>query len=97
MSEKDRILTVLRRALPELRHRWPVRSLALFGSVVREEGSTKSDLDLLVEFEHPVGLSAFLGLEAALSELTGRRVDLVSRLALKPHIGRRVLEESVSL
>jgi predicted nucleotidyltransferase len=97
MSEKDRILTVLRPALPDLRQRWPIRSLALFGSVAGEEGSAKSDLDLLVEFEHPVGLSAFLGLEAALGELTGRRVDLVSRSALKPHIGQRVLAETVNL
>jgi hypothetical protein len=97
MGEKDRVLTAMRAALPVLRQRWPIRSLALFGSIVREEASAESDLDVLVEFEGPLGLSAFLELEAALSELAGRRVDLVSRPALKPHIGRRVLLESVSL
>jgi predicted nucleotidyltransferase len=55
MNEKDCVLTVLREALPELRRQWPIRSLALFGSIVRKDASPKSDLDVLVEFEHPSG------------------------------------------
>ena len=97
MSEKEEILAVLRAALPHLRRRWPIRSLALFGSVARGEASAASDIDILVEFERPVGLSAFIALEASLAALTGRRVDLVSRTALKPHIGRRILDEAVQL
>ena len=97
MSEKEELLAVLRTALPNLRQRWPIRSLALFGSVARGEATPASDLDILVEFERPVGLSAFIALEASLAGLTGRRVDLVSRAALKPHIGRRILGEAVRL
>ena len=52
---------------------------------------------MLVEFERPLGLSEFLALEDALSVLVDRRVDLVTRDALKPHIGSRVLEEAVRL
>jgi hypothetical protein len=95
MSEKDDILAILRSALPELRRQWPIARLAIFGSVVRDEATTASDLDVLVEFDRPVALSAFLALEARLSELAGRPVDLVSRPALKPFIGVRVLEEAV--
>jgi uncharacterized protein len=95
MTEKDAILATLRAALPELRRRWPIRSLAMFGSVARGDANATSDLDVLVEFDRPVTLSAFLALEEALSELAGRRVDLVSRLALKPFIGQRVLEEAI--
>lgn len=95
MSEKDDLLALLRAALPELREAWPIRSLAIFGSVARGNADTASDLDLLVEFDRPVSLSQFLALEAELSALTGRRVDLVSRPALKPFIGARVLEEAV--
>ena len=91
MSERDEILAVLRAALPDLRQRWPIRSLALFGSVARGDASAASDLDILVEFERPLGLSA------SLAGLTGRRVDLVSRAALKPRIGRRILGEAVRL
>ncbi len=97
MSEKEEILAVLRAALPDLRQRWPIRSLDLFGSVVRGEATGASDIDILVEFERPVGLSTFIALEASLAGLTGRRVDLVSRAALKPHIGRRILGEAVRL
>jgi predicted nucleotidyltransferase len=97
MSEKEEILAALRAALPNLRQRWPIRSLALFGSVARGEATAASDIDILVEFERPVGLSAFIALEASLTGLTGRGVDLVSRAALKPHIGRRILSEAVRL
>ena len=95
MSERDEVLAVLRTVLPELRRGWPIRSLALFGSVARDQAGPASDLDILVEFEAPVGLSDFLALEDKLSALTDRRVELVSRRALKPFIGRHVLREAV--
>jgi len=95
MSERDEVLVVLRTVLPELRQSWPIRSLALFGSVARGEAGPVSDLDILVEFEAPVGLSEFLALEDKLSVLTDRRVELVSRRALKPFIGRHILREAV--
>jgi predicted nucleotidyltransferase len=97
VSEKDRILSVLRASLPELRQRWPIRSLALFGSVVRDEATARSDVDLLVEFEQPVDLFAFLVLEEELAALAGRRVDLVSRAALKRYMGQRILAEAMPL
>lgn len=90
-------MAVLRAAGPGLRQRWPIRSLALFGSVARGEDGRRSDVDILVEFERPIGLSAFLALEASLAGLVGRPVDLVSRGALKPHISRRILAEALPL
>src|SRR6267154_1815219 len=60
MSERDEVLAVLRTVLPELRRGWPIRSLALFGSVARGEAAPTSDLDILVEFEAPIGLSDIL-------------------------------------
>jgi predicted nucleotidyltransferase len=65
--------------------------------VARGNASSRSDLDVLVEFERPLGLSEFLALEDALSVLVDRRVDLVTRDALKPYIGTRVLDEAVRL
>ena len=97
MSEKDVIIGRLRAALPDLRQRWPIQSLALFGSVVRDEARAESDLDVLVEFDRPIDLFAFLALEEELAGLSGRRVDLVSRAALRRHIGRRILAEAVLL
>ena len=95
MSERDDLLALLHAALPELRRRWPIGSLAIFGSVARDEATIDSDLDVLVEFEHPVSLSEFLALETELAVLAGRDVDLVTRQALKPFIGQRVLREAV--
>lgn len=95
MNERDELLAILRAELPRLRRQWPIRSLALFGSVARGDATAASDLDVLVEFDGRVTLSAFLALEQELSELSGRPVDLVSRPALKPLIGARVLREAV--
>jgi hypothetical protein len=97
MTEKDETLVVLRSALPDLKRRWPIRSLAVFGSVTRGAASAASDLDVLVEFARPLSLSEFVALEDALSALVRRRVDLVTRAALKPYIGRQVLDEAISL
>lgn len=95
MSEREDVLAALRAALPELRRRWPIHSLAVFGSVAREEAGPASDLDVLVEFEGPISLSDFLALEDRLGQAAGRRVELVSRSALKPFIGRYVLREAI--
>lgn len=95
MSETDDVLAVLRTALPGLRRHWPIRSLAVFGSMARGEAGRDSDLDILVEFHEPVTLSNFLALEDRLSAATGRRVELVSRPALKRHVGQHVLREAI--
>ena len=97
MSDKDTIIALLRAALPDLRRRWPIRSLALFGSMARGKARAESDLDVLVEFDRPIDMFAFLALEEELAGLAGRRVDLVSSMALKRHMGRRILAESVPL
>jgi predicted nucleotidyltransferase len=96
-TERDTVLTSLRAALPELAERWPIKSLGLFGSFARNEPDDDSDVDLLVEFASPIGLSAFLALEERLCGIVKRPVELVSRAALKPHIGRNVMRDLVLL
>jgi predicted nucleotidyltransferase len=97
MAGTDDIFVSLRTALPGLRKQWPIRSLALFGSRVRDDAKPDSDLDVLVEFDRPVALSSFLALEERLAAITGLRVDLVSAAALKPYIGERVRAEAAAL
>ncbi len=72
-------------------------SLGLFGSYVRGEQHKKSDLDVLVQFSKVPGMLKFLALERDLSQLLGVSVDLVQKEALKPSIGKRILEEVVSI
>jgi len=91
----DEIKRVLERHKEELKEKYHVKEIGVFGSFVRNEARKNSDIDLLVEFEKPIGLFQFLELEEYLSDLLGRKVDLVSRKALKPHIGKRILKEVV--
>jgi uncharacterized protein len=72
-----------------------VRRLSLFGSVLRSDFGLKSDVDVLVEFEpgHIPGL-AFFGMEAELSELLGRTVDLQTPNFLSHHFRKKVLQEA---
>ena len=72
-----------------------VKSLAIFGSVARNEATETSDVDILVEFDTPVGLFTFLGLQQHLEELLGRRVDLATADALRERMREQVLREAV--
>lgn len=95
MKTKTEILQILRATKPELTARYNVKTIGIFGSVARDEAHGQSDIDVLVEFEPPIGLFKFLELEELLSERLGGKVDLVSKKALKPEIGRAVLAEAV--
>ncbi|MEW5992841.1 MAG: nucleotidyltransferase family protein [Candidatus Zixiibacteriota bacterium] len=97
MSQKSKDITEivdrLRVALPRLRRDYSVRTMGLFGSYVRGEQHRGSDLDVLVEFDEVPGLLRFMDLERELTKIAGVQVDLVQRDAMKPAIGRRILEE----
>jgi predicted nucleotidyltransferase len=90
-------LSILREHMPEIRKRYEVRSLGVFGSYVRGEETPRSDLDILVEFADAPDLFKFMDLEDHLRALLGVKVELVSRKALKGSIGRRILSEVISL
>jgi predicted nucleotidyltransferase len=72
-----------------------VRSLAVFGSVVRGEARADSDIDMLVEFERPVGLFALARLQRELTAWLGRPVDLVEPDALRRQLRDGILAEAV--
>lgn len=83
----------LRSHLPHLWEAYGVQSLALFGSYVRGEQRPGSDIDVLVTFEDPPGLLAFVELKQELSDRLGHSVDLVMESALKPRIEDWVRQE----
>ena len=69
-----------------------VRRLGVFGSFVRGQQTSNSDVDLLVEFEAGAKtFDHFMGLAFLLEDLLGRRVEIVTPEALSPHIGPRIL------
>ena len=95
MRNRDQILNLLRRLKPELEAQYNVKTIGLFGSALRGEAGSRSDIDVLVEFRSPIGFFKFLELEELLTEQLGGKVDLVSKKALKPEIGRAILSEVV--
>ncbi len=72
-----------------------VRSLDLFGSVARGEAGPDSDVDLLVDFDRPVGLFHFFRVQRRLEEILGCKVDLVMRDAVKRQLRDRIFAEAV--
>ena len=98
MTRMEKIRSLFVECKPELARRFKVKEIALFGSYVRGENTAGSDLDVLVDFSAPIGLFAFLELEEYLRKRAGvRRVDLVSKKALKPIIGKAIIREAVRL
>jgi predicted nucleotidyltransferase len=90
------ILQRLRAGLPDLRREFPLGRLALFGSVVRDEATGASDIDILVEVEPSIGL-AFVALADRLESLIGYKIDLVSRRAIKPLLWKQIEPELIDV
>ena len=78
-----------------LTQKYHLKKIGIFGSYVRGEETVKSDIDVLVEFRDPVSFFEFMDLEEELTEILGLKVDLVSKKALKPRIGRQILKEVI--
>jgi predicted nucleotidyltransferase len=97
MKTLKEITSTIETLKPLLNERYGVETIGVFGSYTREEQTPTSDIDILVTFReeaHP-GFFKFLELEEFLAKKLGVKVDLVSKEALKPYIGRHVLEKVV--
>jgi predicted nucleotidyltransferase len=97
MKTLDEIKEILNSHKGELRERYKVREIGIFGSFVRGEQKETSDLDILVEYETVPGLLKFLELEIYLEELLGTKVDLVRKQAIKPRLKDVILKEVMYL
>ena len=84
---------VLQAHKEELSKKYGVKRIGVFGSYSRGEQREDSDVDILVEFERPVGFIEFIRLQEYLESLLGVKVDLVTKGALKRRIKERVLHE----
>jgi uncharacterized protein len=88
------------RKVADLCRRWKVETLALFGSVLRDDFRPNSDVDVLVDFQRDAQWDLFdlVTLREELSALVGRPVDLVERQALvNPFRRREILEHLETL
>ncbi|MHB1012696.1 MAG: nucleotidyltransferase family protein, partial [Desulfobacteria bacterium] len=89
------IKSTLSRHRMDMSENFRVKDTGVFGSFVRGEAKEDSDVDIIVTFSAPIGLLRFLSLEEYSKGLLGLKVDLVSKDALKPRIGARILKEVV--
>jgi predicted nucleotidyltransferase/DNA-binding XRE family transcriptional regulator len=86
-----------RRAILDAAARRRASNVRVFGSVARGNDDEDSDIDLLVDLADDVSLVELIGLEREVSDLVGRRVDVVPARGLKPAVARRVLADAVPL
>lgn len=89
----NRIKEILLLEKMNLIARYHISELGVFGSFLRNEQHKRSDVDILVDFNQPISAFKFIDLKYELSEKLGAKVDLVSKKALKPRIGKRILTE----
>jgi predicted nucleotidyltransferase len=97
MKTLDEIIGTLRRMQPDLRRRYGIQEMGVFGSYVRGQQTEDSDLDILVGLGEGIGLMELAGLQQDLSDALGVKVDLTMKEPLKRSIGRRILSEAVML
>lgn len=71
-----------------------ISRVRVFGSVARGDDTDDSDIDLLVEFDKPIGLFRYASIQRSLSEALGKTVDLVTEDALHPALRQKILEEA---
>ncbi|MEL6385065.1 MAG: nucleotidyltransferase family protein [Cyanobacteria bacterium J06626_18] len=98
-EELAQIKTRLLQLKPTLQQQYHITELGIFGSYVKGEQTFYSDVDILVSFDPSFrfGLVAYGQIEDAISDVLGKKVDLVMKKGLKPHIGEQILKEVIYL
>ncbi len=94
--ERDRVLRILQEHRRELK-KLGVRSLALFGSIARDEATEESDVDLLIEFNRPATFDLYMDVKFFLEDTLGKEVDLVMKDTLKPRLWPYVEREAIDV
>lgn len=94
MKDLATIKSVLATLKPDLEKAFHVKSIGIFGSAVRTDFTSESDIDLIVDFDQPTGIS-FIDLADLLEQKIQAKVDLVSRNGIKPQYYRAIEKEIV--
>jgi len=92
MLSKEQILTKLKELKPTLYNEYSVKEIGIFGSFVEDDANEKSDIDILVELEKPIGWKYFT-LELYLEKTFNRKIDLVTKNALKEQLRDSILNQ----
>ncbi|MDU9376963.1 hypothetical protein McpSp1_16070 [Methanocorpusculaceae archaeon Sp1] len=96
ISIKETVLQKLEENLPEIRERFGIERIGIFGSVSRGEDTPDSDIDILYLFEKGRGgMNDIIPLERYLEEILGRKVDMVSMNYISPLIEPYIREDAI--
>jgi predicted nucleotidyltransferase len=95
MKRIDQIRNLLSELKPELREKYGVTEIGVFGSYVRGEQTEESDLDILVDYSVDLSLLQIVGLENYLSDSLNQKVDLIPKSCLRPELKDIILNEVV--
>ena len=101
MDEKMKTLNEIKKTLAEqkeeLKRKYKVTQIGIFGSYIRNEQTKSSDVDILVEFEKPVSLLHIVSLENYLSDILGIKVDVVTKKNIRKELRDIIIKETISV
>ncbi len=92
---RQTVLTRLTGSIKEIRQRFSVKALSIFGSIARDEASDNSDVDVLVAFNQKANFDGFMDLKFYLEELLETSIDLVTDKALRPQVRQAIEQELI--
>lgn len=96
MKSTHEMVGLLEEKKSYLKEKYSVKSISIFGSYSRNEETPQSDIDILVEFENPVGLE-FVDLAEELEDILGIKVDLVSKKGIKEKYLKEIEQDLVQV
>ncbi len=97
MKSLKKIKEILAKHKDELKEKYGVIDLGIFGSYIRGEQKKASDIDILVEFEKAVSLLHIVSLENHLSTILGIKVDVVPKKNIREELKESILKEAITL
>ena len=97
MKNITEIKDIINKQKSLLKSKFQVKSISVFGSYVKSEQNSDSDIDILIEFSKTIDLIEFIELENYLSDIIGSKVDLVMKSALKSRIKDNILNEAIPI
>lgn len=95
LKNVEKIKKILSENKLELKEKYHVTEIGIFGSYVRGEQKRKSDIDILVDLKEPVSLLELVGIENHIADILKMKVDLVPKKDIRPELRARILKETV--
>jgi len=94
-NELKKSVMLIDKNLDFIKKNYNIKNIGIFGSVVKNKQTKKSDVDVLVELQKPVGFFKFLELENYLSKILKRKVDLTTKKSLKQAVKKEILKDII--